>query len=132
MTTTETARELMIFAGGPSVIAISAVLTYLVRTLTARDRIPRKGWLALGAGGFVVVWIGLFLALAAPMAWSYWKDPGPHDPILVFLTATWVIAAALLLALVLKSRTVFRYLAESYPADEGPWPVRLFRRWAQG
>jgi hypothetical protein len=132
MTTTETARELIIFAGGPSVIAISAVLAYLVRTLTGRDRIPRKGWLALGAGCFVLVWIGLFLVLAAPMAWGSWGGSGPLDPILVFLTATWIIAAGLFVGLIVKSRIVFRYLAESYPVGEGPWLVRVFSRSTQG
>jgi polyferredoxin len=131
MTSTETARELILLAGGPSIIGVSALLTYLVRTLAGDDRIPRKGWLALGSGCLIAVWLGLLLIVAAPLVWKSWNTPGAMDPILVFLSATWVLAAVLLTALMFKGKAVCRYLAESYPPREGPWSVRLLRRWTR-
>lgn len=131
MSTTGTAEVLIVFAGGPPIIG-ALVLSYLGRTLSGGDRIPRKGWTALAAGALLVAWLGLFLLLATPAVWEAWTAPGPIEPMPVLLTATWIIAAVMLAVLLVNSRAVFRYLDESYPPGAGPWPVRLCRRLPRG
>lgn len=128
MTSVETAKDLIAFAGGPSIVGVGAVLAYLARTLSDRKRDARKGWLALGAGFLLLVWLVLFVILAASTVLASWMARGNVEPTLVLLSATWLVAFGLMFILIRNAKVVAQYLVDSYPPDKDPWLVRLFRR----
>lgn len=130
-TPTETAKDLIALAGGPSIVGVGALLAYATGTLSSAERIPRKGWLTLGAGLVLALWLVLFGVLAAPTVLDSWTARGPLEPTLVLLSATWLVAAGLFVVLMLNVRVAVRYLDESYRADERPRLLRVLRRMAR-
>lgn len=127
-TRVETAKDLLTFAGGPSLLGTAALLAYLGKVLASSDRKPQKAWTALGAGVLLVAWLAVFVVWAAPTVTSTWTADGPADVTLVLLSATWFIAIALVALLLYRSPDLGRCLTESYRAGEGPWLVRWLRR----
>lgn len=125
----DTAKDLLQLAGGPSVLGVGALLTYTSATFTDSKRIASKGWLALGAGLALLCWLVLFLVLSAPTVLASLIARGSVEPVLVLLTAAWLISAGLVLVVLWKAPVAFRYLIESYPPDETPWMLRSIRRW---
>ena len=69
-TRVETAKDLLTFAGGPSLLGTAALLAYLGKVLASSDRKPQKAWTALGAGVLLVAWLAVFVVWAAPTVTS--------------------------------------------------------------
>lgn len=125
---TDTATQLMTLAGGPSILGVGALLKYAGGVLRSEEREPRKGWLTLGAGIGLCVWLLIFLVLAAPTVFRSWSADGNLQASLVLLSATWFAAVCLLVAAVIKGPELARYLSEAYRHGEGPWLVKIIRR----
>jgi hypothetical protein len=105
---TDTATELMTLAGGPSILGVGALLTYARGVLKSDERTPLKGWLTLGAGIGLCVWLLIFLVLAAPTVLRSWFADGDPQAPLVFLSSTWFAAVCLLVAAVIKGPELAR------------------------
>lgn len=127
-TAVETAKDLLQLAAGPSILGVGALITYATATYSDPKRVPSKGWLALGAGVLLFGWLLLFVLLALPTVWQSWATDGTVEPVLVLLTAAWLVAIALLALVVWKVPTAVTYLTASYRPDEMPWLLRLIRR----
>lgn len=127
MATTDTAATLMTFVGGPSLVGIAAMTKFSGDILDDPARVPRKGWLALGAEVMVVLWMALFVALAAPTMVRSWMADGPVEPTLVLLSATAVVAIAVLGMCASRISPTLHYVDESYRADDHGWAIDLVR-----
>ncbi len=128
MAATDTATSLMTFVGGPSLIGIAAMTKFSGDVLNDSARVPRKGWLALGAEVIVVLWMALFVALSAPTMLRSWTADGPVEPTLVLLTATAVVAVAVLGMSASRITRTLGYIDESYRADAQGWAIESLRR----
>jgi len=128
MAATDTATSLMTFVGGPSLVGIAAMTKFSGDVLNDLARVPRKGWLALGAEVIVVLWMALFVALAAPTMMRSWTADGAVEPTLVLLNATTVVAAAVLSMSVSRIAPTLRYIDESYREDDHGWAIDLVRK----
>ena len=109
-------------------LGVGALLTYTSTTFADSKRIASKGWLALGAGSALLGWLVLFLVLSAPTVVASLVAQGSVEPVLVLLSAAWLISAGLVLIVLWKTPVALRYLVESYPPDETPWVLRWIRR----
>lgn len=69
----------MTFVGGPSLLGIAAMTKFSGEVLNDRARVPRKGWLALGAELVVALWMVLFVVLSAPTMLRSWTTDGAVD-----------------------------------------------------
>lgn len=116
-------------AASPPFVGVWALALYAGRTLSGHDRTPRKGWTTLIFGIVLVLWFGVFLALATPLIVTALTAETEMEPVFVILSFTWVAVAGLLVFLFAKTKTVCRYLVESYRRGEDPWLVALLRRW---
>jgi len=125
---TDTATQLLILAGGPSILGVGALLKYARGVLNSNERAPVKGWPTLGAGIVLSFWLLMFLGLAAPTVFGSWSADGDPQASLILLSATWFAAIALLVSAVIKGPEVARYLSEAYRQGEGPWLVSIIRR----
>ncbi len=94
-------------------------------------RVPRKGWFALGAEVSVVLWMVLFVALSAPTMLRSWTADGSVEPTLVLLTATAIVALAVLGMSASRVMPTLRYVDESYRTDDNGWAITLVRRLTQ-
>lgn len=120
MASTDTAKELLTLLGGPTAIfSLGSLLSYANTVLSSKQRSPRKGWTALGAGTVAFGFLAVFVVASARTVWRSLGSDGPVEPYLVLLAVAWVAALALGLYMVVRVRDVVRYLAESYhPSDE--------------
>jgi hypothetical protein len=125
---TDTASQLLTLAGGPSILGVGALLAYARGVLKSNERVPVKGWLTMGAGIALTLWLLMFLGLAAPTVFGSWSAEGDPQASLILLSATWFAAIALLVSAVIKGPGVARYLSEAYRQGEGPWLVSVIRR----
>jgi hypothetical protein len=126
-TSVETAKDLMTFAAGPSALGVGTLVVFARGVLNSDERSPRKGWLAVGAGAALVVWLLVFVSLAAGPVVDSRRDLG--EPTLILLAATWLVAIGLLVVVLGHTRRVARYLVESYRADELPPLLSPLERW---
>lgn len=124
----DTAKDLMTFAGGPSMIGTAGLLAYARKVLDSSERDPSKGWLALGAGVALMAWMAVFLTWAAPTVLRSWRADGDANVTLVLLSVTWLAAGVLVVLLLRGAPSAARYLTEAYREGEGPWLVRVLRR----
>lgn len=65
MTSIETAKDLIAFAGGPPIFGVVVVLTWIARTLKDRNWYAWKEWLVLAAGILLLIWLALFVILSS-------------------------------------------------------------------
>jgi hypothetical protein len=128
MEATDTAASLMTFVGGPSLVGIAAMTKFSGEVLNDLARVPRKGWLALGAEVVVVLWMVLFVAVAAPTMVRSWTADGPVEPTLVLLSATGFVAIAVLGMSASRIGPTLRYVDESYRTDDHGWGIDLVRK----
>lgn len=128
MAATDTATSLITFVGGPSLLGIAAMIKFSGEVLNDAARVPRKGWLALGAEVLVVLWMVLFVGLSAPTMLRSWTADGSVEPTLVLLSATAVVAVAVLGVSASRVMPTLRYVDESYRTDEDWWAITLVRR----
>lgn len=131
MAATETATSLITFVGGPSLIGIAAMTKFSGDVLNDPARVPRKGWLALGAEVVVVLWMTLFVSLSLPIMVRSWTGDGPVEPTLVLLNATAIVAIGVFCMSVARIPPTFRYLDESYRADDQGAAIDLIRRFTR-
>lgn len=124
----DTAKELMTFAGGPSIVGTAVLLGYVRKILSSVERSPTKGWLALTGGVALTVWMAIFLVWALPTVLRSWGADGDANVQLVLLSVTWFAAAALVVLLVARAPLAARYLTEAYRQGEGPCLVRRLRQ----
>ena len=118
----------MTFVGGPSLLGIAGMTKFSSDVLKDRSRAPRKGWLAVGAEVLVVLWMALFVALSATTMVRSWTADGAVEPTLVLLTATAVVAIAVLVMSASRVAPTLRYIDESYRADDHGSAIDLVRR----
>lgn len=126
--TVELAKDLMALAAGPAILGVSALFVYARSALDAPQRIPAKGWLTVGAGLVIVAWNLLFLLLSAPTVLQSWAARGSVSPVLVLLSATWIVSMGLVIVALLNGRRAVRYLLDSYPPASRPGFLRLLAR----
>lgn len=131
MAATDTATSLMTFVGGPSLLGIAAMTKFSGDVLTDPTRVPRKGWLALGAEVLVVLWMVLFVGLSAPTMLRSWTADGSVEPTLVLLTATALVAVAVVGMSASRVMPTLRYVDESYRTEDDGWAITLVRRLTQ-
>ncbi|WP_147381613.1 hypothetical protein [Nocardioides immobilis] len=103
-------------------------MTYTTSVFGDSRRDSSKGWLALGAGAALLVWLVLFLALSATTVWASLTAGGPMEPVLVLLVAAWIVCAGLVVVVFWKTPVALRYLVESYRPEETPCALRWIRR----
>lgn len=127
-TSVETAKDLLTFAGGPSMLGTVALLAYTRKVFEGSERRAAAGWTALGAGLLLVVWLVVFILWAAPTVFGSWRSDGPADVTLVMLSVTWSIAIGFVSLLLFRSPVAARFLTEAYRSGEGPWLVRMLRK----
>jgi hypothetical protein len=118
----------MTFVGGPALVGIAAMTKFSSEVLNDPARVPRKGWLALGAEVIVVLWMALFVALAVPTMVRSWTADGPVEPTLVLLSATAFAAVAVLGMSASRMESTLHYVDESYPPDDHGWAIDLVRK----
>ena len=128
MAATDTATSLMTFVGGPSLLGIAAMTKFSGKVLNDPARVPRNGWLALGAEVSVVLWMVLFLGLSAPTMLRSWTADGAVEPTLVLLNATALVAIAVLGMSASRVMPTLRYVDDSYRTDDNGWAITFVRR----
>jgi protein-S-isoprenylcysteine O-methyltransferase Ste14 len=121
----------MTIVGGPSLLGIAAMTTFSGNVLHDPARVQRKGWLALGAEVSVVIWMLFFVGLSAPTMLRSWTADGSIEPTLVLLTATAVVALAVLGISASRVMPTLRYVDESYRTDDNGWAITLVRRFTR-
>lgn len=128
----DSAKDLLTLAGGPSILGVTALLGYLRGVLSDSRRIPRKGWTSLGAGLVLLAWLSVFLVWASPTVWQSWFAQGDPKIHLFLLSATWVLAGGLVMLAVRKGRDVLTYISESYHSTDDFLALRMVRRVVAG
>lgn len=126
--TLSNAKDLLQFAAGPSIVGVGALLAYATNVYNDDKRVPAKGWLALGAGVVLFVWIVLFIGLAIPTLWRSWTGTGTVEPILVLLNATATVAICLGVVIIWHTPKALDYLRKSYDPESLPRLLRSRRR----
>jgi hypothetical protein len=125
---TDTATNLMTFVAGPSLLGIATMMKFSGEVLKDRARVPRTGWLALGAEVVVALWTALFVVLAAPTMLRSWTADGAVEPTLVLLTATALVAIGVLAVSASRVMPTLRYVDDSHRPDDHGWAIDLIRR----
>lgn len=128
----ETARDLILMAAGPPFAGVWALVVYAGRTLSSDARAPGRGWTTLICGIVLVLWFGVFLVLATPLIVAAATAEEGAAPVFVILAFTWIAVLGLLVFLLGRTKSVCRYLVESYRRGREPWLVARMRRWARG
>lgn len=127
----ETARDLILMAASPPFVGVWALVLYAGRTLASDVRRPGRGWMTLAFGIVLFAWFGVFLALATPLVFEAVASQGAVEPVFVILAFTWLAVVGVLVFLAAKTKTVCRYLVESYRRGREPWAVARMRRWVE-
>jgi FtsH-binding integral membrane protein len=127
----ETARDLLLMAASPPFVGVWALVLYAGRTLASAVRRPGRGWMTLVFGIVLFAWFGVFLALSTPLVVEAVTAEGATEPVFVILAFTWIAVVGVLVFLLFKTKTVCRYLVESYRRGQDPWPVARMRRWVE-
>jgi uncharacterized integral membrane protein len=125
----DTARDLILMAASPPFVGVWALVVYAGRTLSGNTRTPGRGWTTLIFGIVLVLWFAVFVALATPVVIAAFTADTTVEPIFVILAFTLVVVIGLLAFLLARTKTVCRYLVESYRRGREPWLVARLRRW---
>jgi uncharacterized integral membrane protein len=125
----ETARDLILMAASPPFVGVWALVVYAGRTLSGNTRTPGRGWMTLIFGIVLVLWFGVFIALATPVVIAAFTADATVEPIFVILGFTLVVVLGLLAFLLGRTKTVCRYLVECYRRGSEPWLVARLRNW---